>query len=210
MPQLPTTLAGAYAGLPALPGGVGSDLLSFGVPPWEKVVRTVLVYVAILLIIRVAGKRLMTQMNSQDLVVVLLLSNVVQNAIIGNDNSLAGGVLGAVVLVAVNTALDRWAMVSPRVAWLVDGKPTVVVVDGVADHRALRRLGMTQAELLNALQQQGADGLAEVRSASMEPGGTLTLQLVPDARDATVADLRRAVDALTAKLDARDHPGDPA
>lgn len=210
MPQLPTTLAGAYAGLPALPGGVGSDLLSFGVPPWEKVVRTVLVYVAILLIIRVAGKRLMAQMNSQDLVVVLLLSNVVQNAIIGNDNSLAGGVLGAVVLVAVNTALDRWAMVSPRVAWLVDGKPTVVVVDGVADHRALRRLGMTQAELLNALQQQGADGLAEVRSASMEPGGTLTLQLVPDARDATVADLRRAVDALTAKLDARDHPGDPA
>ncbi|HET8766437.1 DUF421 domain-containing protein [Phycicoccus sp. M110.8] len=201
MPQLAETLAGAYAGLPALPRGVGSDLLAFGVPPWEKVVRTVLVYVAILLIIRVAGKRLMAQMNSQDLVVVLLLSNVVQNAIIGNDNSLAGGVLGAVVLVAVNTALDRWAMVSPRVAWLVDGKPTVVVVDGVADHRALRRLGMTQAELLNALQQQGADGLAEVRSASMEPGGTLTVQLQPEARDATVADLRRAVDALTAKLD---------
>ena len=213
MPQLVTTLAGASAGLPALPGGVGGDLLSFGVPPWEKVVRTVLVYVAILLIIRVAGKRLMAQMNSQDLVVVLLLSNVVQNAIIGNDNSLAGGVLGAVVLVAVNTALDRWAMVSPRVAWLVDGKPTVVVVDGVADHRALRRLGMTQAELLNALQQQGADGLAEVRSASMEPGGTLTVQLQPEARDATVADLRRAVSALTAALEARDHPGrsgDPA
>ena len=86
----------------------------------------------------------------------------------------------------------------------------MVVVDGVADHRALRRLGMTQAELLNALQQQGADGLAEVRSASMEPGGTLTVQLQPEARDATVADLRRAVDALTAKLDARDHPGDLA
>ena len=127
MPQLAETLAGAYAGLPALPRGVGSDLLAFGVPPWEKVVRTVLVYVAILLIIRVAGKRLMAQMNSQDLVVVLLLSNVVQNAIIGNDNSLAGGVLGAVVLVAINTALTAgpwsalgsrgWSTGSPRWSW---------------------------------------------------------------------------------------------
>lgn len=201
MPHLVTTAVGAYAALPALHVGVGSDMFAFGVPPWEKVARTVLVYVAILLIIRVAGKRLMAQMNSLDLVVVLLLSNVVQNAIIGNDNSVTGGVLGAVVLVGVNTLLDRWAMVSPQVAWLVGGRPTVVVAEGVADHRALRRLGMTEAELLNALQQQGADGLQEVRSASMEPGGTLTLQLAPEARDATVADLRRAVDALTAKLD---------
>ena len=121
MPQLVTTLAGAGAGLPALHAGVGTDLFAFGVPPLEKVARTVLVYVAVLLIIRVAGKRLMAQMNSLDLVVVLLLSNVVQNAIIGNDNSVTGGVLGAVVLVGVNTLLDRWAMVDPRVAWLVGG-----------------------------------------------------------------------------------------
>ncbi|GAB3441856.1 hypothetical protein GCM10027517_18350 [Phycicoccus ginsengisoli] len=206
MPDVVTTLSGVYAALPGASRGIAGDLFSFGVPPWEKVLRTVLVYVAILVIIRVAGKRLMAQMNSLDLVVVLLLSNVVQNAIIGNDNSLVGGVLGAVVLVAVNTALDRWAMVSPRVAWLLDGRPTLVVVDGVADRKALRRLGMTQAELLNALQQQGADGLAEVRSASMEPGGTLTVQLQPEARDATVADLRRAVEALTAALASRHGP----
>ena len=111
----------------AAPQGVVDDLLHLPMPAAEKVIRTVAIYLGILLVIRVAGKRLMAQMNSQDLVVVLLLSNVVQNAIIGEDNSLVGGLLGAAVLVIVNAALDHWALRSPRVAWLLDGRPTVVV-----------------------------------------------------------------------------------
>ena len=98
----------------AAPQGMVDDLLHLPMPAAEKVIRTVAVYLGILIVIRVAGKRLMGQMNSQDLVVVLLLSNVVQNAIIGEDNSLIGGLLGAVVLVVVNAGLDRWTLRSPR------------------------------------------------------------------------------------------------
>ena len=113
--------------------GMLDDLLHLPMPAAEKVIRTVAVYLGILIVIRVAGKRLMGQMNSQDLVVVLLLSNVVQNAIIGEDNSLIGGLIGAVVLVLVNAGLDRLTLRSPRLAWLLDGRPTEVVTDGILD-----------------------------------------------------------------------------
>ncbi len=85
------------------------DLAVMDMSVWEKIARTILVYAGIALIIRLFGKRLMAQMNSMDLVVVLLLSNVVQNAIIGNDNTVAGGLLGAIVLVLTNVVVD-WAM----------------------------------------------------------------------------------------------------
>jgi uncharacterized membrane protein YcaP (DUF421 family) len=187
----------------AAPQGMVDDLFHLSMPPAEKVIRTVAVYLGILIVIRVAGKRLMGQMNSQDLVVVLLLSNVVQNAIIGEDNSLVGGLLGAVVLVVVNAGLDHWTLRSPRLAWLLDGKPTEVVTAGVVDPRALRHLGMTREELDNAIQAQGADSVSQVRRVAVEPGGSVSVELQPDARTATIADLRRAVDALTARLEAQ-------
>jgi uncharacterized membrane protein YcaP (DUF421 family) len=190
----------------AAPQGVVDDLLHLPMPAAEKVIRTVAIYLGILLVIRVAGKRLMAQMNSQDLVVVLLLSNVVQNAIIGADNSLVGGLLGAAVLVIVNAALDRLALHSPRVAWLLDGGPTVVVQDGVLDPRALARVGMSPEELNNAIQPHGADSLSEVQRVALEPGGSITVVLKPEARSATIGDLRRAVDALTARLEAQGGP----
>jgi uncharacterized membrane protein YcaP (DUF421 family) len=183
--------------------GMLDDLLHLPMPAAEKVVRTVAVYLGILIVIRIAGKRLMGQMNSQDLVVVLLLSNVVQNAIIGEDNSLIGGLIGAVVLVLVNAGLDRLTLRSPRLAWLLDGRPTEVVTDGILDHRALMHLGMTPEELDNAIQAQGADSLSQVRRVAVEPGGSVTVELNPDARTVTIGDLRRAVDALTARLEAQ-------
>jgi len=187
----------------AAPQGMLDDLFHLPMPPAEKLIRTIAVYLGILIVIRIAGKRLMGQMNSQDLVVVLLLSNVVQNAIIGEDNSLLGGLIGAATLVLVNAGLDRLTLRSPRLAWLLDGHPTVVVTDGLLDHHALQRLGMTPEELDNAIQAQGADSLSQVRHVAVEPGGSVTVELNPDARTATIGDLRRAVDALTARLDAQ-------
>ncbi|GAA2166397.1 DUF421 domain-containing protein [Pedococcus bigeumensis] len=189
--------------------GVLDDLLHLPMPAAEKIVRTVAVYLGILIVIRVAGKRLMAQMNSQDLVVVLLLSNVVQNAIIGEDNSLVGGLIGAAVLVLVNSGLDHLTFRSARLSWLLDGRPTVVVLDGLANHRALMRLGMTPEELDNAIQAQGADSLSQVRRVAVQPGGSVTVDLQPDARTATIGDLRRAVDALTARLEAQDGGATP-
>ena len=84
--------------------------LTMDISFWEKILRTVVVYLGILILIRVAGKRLLAQMNSLDLVVILLLSNVVQNAIIGPDNSVLGAMIGAVVLVGFNALLDRFAV----------------------------------------------------------------------------------------------------
>jgi uncharacterized membrane protein YcaP (DUF421 family) len=186
--------------------GVVDDLFHLPMPPAEKLIRTIAVYLGILIVIRIAGKRLMAQMNSQDLVVVLLLSNVVQNAIIGDDNTLTGGLMGAAALVLVNAGLDRWALVSPRLAWLLDGRPTEVVNDGIVNQRALTRLGMTPEELNNAIRTQGADSLSEVQRVALEPGGSITVELRPDAKNATIGDLRRAVDALTARLEAQGGP----
>ena len=182
---------------------VSSDLWGMGIPPAEKVIRTVLFYLGIAVIIRVAGKRLMAQMNTLDLVVVLLLSNVVQNAIIGADNSLSGGMLGAVVLVAVNAVLER---VAGRYKWLdriVEGRPTAVVIDGHTDEAALRRLGMTHYELHSALRHQGADAIHEVKLASLAPGGTIAVDLKADDQNASQGDLRKAVEELKSYIDAR-------
>src|SRR6266511_5215762 len=102
-----------------------SDLWTLGVPVAEKVVRTVLVYGGLAVLLRVAGKRNLAQLNSFDLVVVLLLSNVVQNAIIGPDDSLTGGLLGAAVLVAVNASVVRGVARAPRLSRWFEGSPTV-------------------------------------------------------------------------------------
>lgn len=182
---------------------VSSDLWGMGIPPAEKVIRTVLVYLGIAVIIRVAGKRLMAQMNTLDLVVVLLLSNVVQNAIIGDDNSLSGGMLGAVVLVAVNAVLERVAGRYPWLDRIVEGRPTDIVVDGRTDNAALRRLGMNHYELHSALRHQGADAVHEVKHASLAPGGTIAVDLNPDDQNASQGDLRRAVEELKSYIDAR-------
>src|SRR5690349_22065768 len=90
-------------------GSIWSDMFTFQVPPIEKVIRTVVVYLVIAILIRLFGRRILAQLNLSDLVVVLLLSNVVQNAIIGDDNSVVGAVLGATVLVVFDYALDRIA-----------------------------------------------------------------------------------------------------
>lgn len=181
---------------------ISNDLWAFQIPPLEKVLRTVLVYLAILVIVRVAGKRLLAQMNSLDLVVVLLLSNVVQNAIIGDDNSLVGGVLGAVVLVAANAGLERIAQVFPAFRRVVEGRPTPVVRDGEVIDGALDRLGMTRGELNWALRHQGADSVEEVETATLDPGGSLTVDLKDEEQALSQGEFRAEMARLNARLDA--------
>lgn len=177
-----------------------NDLFVLSIPLADKVVRTIAVYLAITVLLRLAGKRLMAQMNNLDLVVVLLLSNVVQNAIIGPDNSLLGGLIGAVVLIGANAALDRLSQRWPRLAWLLEGSSTVLVSDGVMDARALRRVGTTKREFGAVLHLQGADEIDEVASAILEPGGQIDVRLKPEEQavnrkelDAAVAELKAAI-----------------
>ena len=173
------------------------DLVTVEIPVLEKVLRTVATYTLLLVIIRVIGKRNIASMNTMDFVVTLLLSNIVQNAVIGPDNSWLGGAIGAITLVVTNAVVDRLAYSSEFVRRWVEGSPVDVIVDGQPQGPALRRLGLRAEELDRAVRLQQGDGINEVELARLEPGGQLVINLKPDDQSASVGD----VADLTARLD---------
>ena len=165
------------------------------IPLAEKILRTVIVYALIAVLFRLTGKRGLASLNTFDVVVIFLLSNVVQNAIIGNDTSLTGGIIGAVTLVAVNTGVNRLIAVSGTAARIFDGHATTVITDGHAVNRALRRLGMRRSELNTAVRLQNAD-IPDVDRGSLEPGGQLVLTLKAGQQGATKSDVAELTDRL--------------
>lgn len=174
-----------------------NDLMHLGVSVPDKLLRTLLVYLVVAALLRVAGKRDLAQLNTMDLVVVLLLSNVVQNAIIGPDNSVLGGAIGALTLVAINGVVVRIVRTDDRVARLVEGSSTVLARHGEWLPDALRREGLRQADVDAALRRQNANGVHDVDTVSIEPGGAIVTTLRPEQQSATRADIAR----LEAKLD---------
>ncbi|MFD8982789.1 DUF421 domain-containing protein [Streptomyces sp. NPDC059564] len=172
------------------------DLLVVEVPIAEKVIRTVAVYVLILVLFRLAGKRGLAGLNTFDFVVIFLLSNVVQNAIIGADNSLLGGAIGAVTLVTVNSAVNRWLARDPRAARLLEGTATTVVEDGEVVSRAIRQLALRDSEIEHAIRLQNGDSISDVATGRLEPDGQLIIVLKPAQQGATRGD----VEALETRL----------
>jgi uncharacterized membrane protein YcaP (DUF421 family) len=156
-----------------------NDVLIPGVPILEKVIRSILVYAFLLVSLRLGGKRELGQMNGFDLVVLLLLSNTVQNAIIGNDNSVLGGFVGATTLLAVNYIVVRLAYRYPFVSRLVEGKPTLLVSNGHPISEHLSAEVITESELRASLRRQGFEELAEVKAAILETNGSLTVERQP-------------------------------
>src|SRR5579864_3743429 len=114
-------------------------LFRLPLPLIEKLLRPVIVYLALVVLLRVFGKRELAQLNPFDLVVLLSLSNTVQNAIIGDDNSITGGVIGAFGLLAINWLVVRTLYSSPRLTRVLEGRATVLVRDGKINHDAVRR-----------------------------------------------------------------------
>lgn len=169
----------------------------------EKVLRTIVVYLAIVILVRVAGKRLLAQMNALDLIVVLLLSNVVQNAIIGPDNSVLGALIGAVVLIGFDLALDWLSDRVPALGGLLAGRETEVIRHGRRDVRALHRLGVEDQELDRALRRQGLHDVSRVERAAFDPAGGLLVEPMPTAAPATREDLAAAVAELKELIQAR-------
>lgn len=168
------------------------------VPILEKVLRTILVYATISVLFRIVGKRDLGTINMFDFVVLFLLSNVVQNAIIGSDNSLTGGVIGAVTLVAVNALLNRWITVSDRAAHLLEGRATIIIKDGKFLKQAARRLSLRQADIEHAIRVQNGDDITEIATGQVEPNGQLVLSLRPQEQNASKADIA----ALNSRLKA--------
>jgi uncharacterized membrane protein YcaP (DUF421 family) len=172
------------------------DLVHLGISPAEKAIRTAAVYLVLLVLLHLSGKRQLAQLNSFDLVVLLLLSNVVQNAIIGSDNSLLGGLLGAVILLVVNVLLVRFAFMSPRFGKAIQGGDTTVFENGEIDERALRHMAITREELVAALRRQGLE-LDDVEKVVLEPEGTFNPTPKPKP---TIEDVLRKLEAIELKL----------
>lgn len=174
-----------------------TDLTHLDISVLDKIIRTVVVYLALLVLLRLAGKRDLAQLNTFDLIVMLLLSNVVQNAIIGPDNSLLGGLIGAAVLIAANAFLVRVVRPSKRVTELMEGSSTVLARDGHWLPDALRREGVRQQDVEAALRRQNAYKIEDVDEVTLEAGGTIVVDLRPELESATKADIER----LEVKLD---------
>jgi uncharacterized membrane protein YcaP (DUF421 family) len=180
------------------------QLFSVEIPVTEKVIRTVAIYLALLLLLRLGGKRTAAQLTTFDLVVLLLVSNIVQNAVIGPDNSLLGGLIGAAVLVGVNDLISRFARRNNAVDRVMEGTVTRIVEDGEFLDPELRRLGIRIADLEVALRRQGAEHVRQVKRADLYPSGAIVVELHPKDHDASVSDverLERKLDKLTASVD---------
>jgi uncharacterized membrane protein YcaP (DUF421 family) len=174
-----------------------TDLTHLDISVLDKIIRTVVVYWGLIVLLRLAGKRDLAQLNSFDLIVVLLLSNVVQNAIIGPDNSLLGGLIGATVLIAANAFLVHVVRPWRGAAALLEGTTTVLARSGRWIPEALRREGVRQSDMEAALRRQNAYKVADVDQVKLEPGGTIVVDLRPELESATKADIER----IEAKLD---------
>jgi uncharacterized membrane protein YcaP (DUF421 family) len=149
-------------------------MLGLGIPAWELVARSVLIYLALLLALRVFGKREVGQFELRDLVLVLLVANAVQPAMTGPDNSLAGGAIIIVALVLLNFALgwlDRFGIFHR----LLEPEPTLVISNGRYVVRNMRREGVERDELETAIREHGLDGVSQVQMGVLEPDGTISI-----------------------------------
>jgi uncharacterized membrane protein YcaP (DUF421 family) len=177
------------------------DMFVLGIPLAEKLVRTLCVYSFLLIGLRLAGKRELGQLNPFDLVVLLLLSNTVQNAIIGNDNSLAGGVFGASALLLINWVVVRYLYTHPVVARWFEGDADVLIDGGKIHDLRLKRELITRAELEAAARRQGIEGLHQVQTCRLEIGGALTfVPRAPTDAEMRHQELLRHFDALNRRL----------
>jgi len=177
------------------------DMFIPGVPVLEKVLRTVGVYVFLLLGLRLAGKRELGQLNPFDLVVLLVLSNTVQNAIIGNDNSLLGGLIGAAFLLCLNYAVVRFLYSHPLLDRIIEGDAEVLVRNGKVQHQRLARELITREQLEAAARRQGIEHLGQIKTCRLETGGALTfVSREPTEEDDRHSAIMRRLDAIEAKL----------
>jgi len=148
------------------------DMFHLPIPVVEKILRPVIVYICLIAFLRLFGKRELAQLNPFDLVVLLSLSNTVQNAIIGDDNSVLGGIIGALTLLAINWLL-MWVLYrAPRVNTALEGSPTTLIRDGMVDVAAVKHEAMTHEELISVLNRNGFNDPAEVEICILEPNGT--------------------------------------
>jgi uncharacterized membrane protein YcaP (DUF421 family) len=180
---------------------IWKDMFVLALPVLEKILRPVFVYAFLVIGLRLSGKRELVQLNPFDLVVLLTLSNTVQNAIIGDDNSVTGGVIGASSLLIVNYLVVRFLYKHRALDQLVEGRADVLIEDGKVKTQHLKKELITMAQLEAAARKQGFDSLSEVQQCVLEPGGTISFIGKKPGSDETrhIATMQR-LDQLMAEI----------
>ena len=177
------------------------DMFVLGLPILEQILRPILVYLFLIIGLRLSGKRELAQLNPFDLVVLLTLSNTVQNAIIGDDNTVTGGVIGATSLLVINYLVVRFLYDHRKLDQLVEGRADLLIQDGKVIGSRLKRELITKEELAAAARKQGFESLSEVRQCILEPGGTLTfVAKKPDTEDLRHQELLQRLETLTQEV----------
>jgi uncharacterized membrane protein YcaP (DUF421 family) len=167
----------------------------------EKMLRPVFVYAFLIIALRLGGKRELAQLNPFDLVVLLTLSNTVQNAIIGNDNSVTGGVIGATTLLAVNYFLVRFMSRHERLERLVEGDPDVLIEGGVIKTDCLDNEAISLLELEAAAHKQGFESLDQIERAVLDPNGSIAFFAKRPTADSMRHDeIMKRLDQITAQM----------
>jgi uncharacterized membrane protein YcaP (DUF421 family) len=154
---------------------VVDNIFGLGVSWEERVLRAVLVYAFLLVAIKVFGRRELGQLTAFDLIVLLTLSNILQNAMIGNDNSLSGGAIGALVLLSANYGVAYWVFRSRRAERAIEGEPRILIHDGKIQRAAVRKELLTDQDLLSAIRREGLERIEDVRLAISEPNGMISI-----------------------------------
>jgi uncharacterized membrane protein YcaP (DUF421 family) len=149
------------------------DMFVLTLPLLEKILRPILVYVFLIVGLRLAGKRELAQLNPFDLVVLLTISNTVQNAIIGEDNSVTGGLIGAATLLVVNYLVVRFLYGHEKLDAAIEGGSDVLIERGIVRMDRLQHELITINELESAAHKQGFASLDDIERATLEPGGTI-------------------------------------
>jgi uncharacterized membrane protein YcaP (DUF421 family) len=177
---------------------VFDHMFQLPVPILEKLLRPIVVYLVLVLLLRLFGKRELAQLNPFDLVVLLSLSNTVQNAIIGDDNSVSGGVIGAFSLLAINWVVVRLLFRSKHLTRALEGRATVLIHNGQVDRKALEREALTREELLDVIHRQGFEHIHQVHKCELEPNGTFYVEaLEPSPADKRHEELLSRIESLS-------------
>lgn len=144
-------------------------------PYFDIILRSAAVYFFMVIALRIFGKKELSQLNSADVILILLISNSVQNAMVGSNSSLLGGLLAALSLFSINFLLKKVMYKSKKIADLIQEKPEVLIHNGIIDYKILAKLEITSAELDEVIREHGIENTKEVKLAMMEIDGNISV-----------------------------------
>ena len=144
-------------------------------PYFDIILRSISVYLFMVIALRIFGKKELSQLNTADIILILLISNAVQNAMVGSNSSLQGGLVAALVLFVLNFILKKIMYNSKTITDLVQGKPETLIHNGIIDFKALSKLEITSEELDEVIREHGVISHKEVRLATMEIDGNISV-----------------------------------